>query len=101
MNTLSADKKIAVISALVEGNSIRSVSRMTDVDRNAINSLLLRTGDRCAAIMDAQMRKLKLRYLQMDECWTFVQKKRRRLRPGDPPEFGDAWCFVCLDEETN
>jgi transposase-like protein len=36
MNTLSAEKKLAVIAALVEGNSIRSISRMTDVDRNTI-----------------------------------------------------------------
>jgi transposase-like protein len=45
MNTLSAEKKLAVISGLVEGNSIRSISRMTGVDRNTINSLLLRTGE--------------------------------------------------------
>jgi len=46
------------------------------------------------------MRGLNLRYLQIDEAWTFVQKKRRHVRAGDPPEFGDAWCFVCLDEES-
>jgi len=46
MNSLPLEKKLAVISALVEGNSIRSVSRMTGVDRNTINSLLLRTGER-------------------------------------------------------
>lgn len=28
MNALSAEKKLAVISALVEGNSIRSISRI-------------------------------------------------------------------------
>jgi IS1 family transposase len=100
MNILSLDKKIAVIAALVEGNSIRSISRMTGVDRNTINSLLLRTGERCERIMDSQMRNLSLRYLQIDEAWTYVMKKKRRVRAGDPPEFGDAWCFVCLDEES-
>jgi IS1 family transposase len=100
MNALPLEKKLAVISALVEGNSIRSVSRMTDVDRNTINSLLLRTGDHCAVIMDTYMRNLRLQFLQIDECWTFITKKRRHVRDGDPPEFGDAWCFICLDEET-
>lgn len=47
MNSLPLEKKLAVISALVEGNSIRSISRMTNVDRNTISSLLLRTGERC------------------------------------------------------
>ena len=41
MYTLSTDKKIFVISGLIEGNSVRSISRMTNVDRNTINSPLL------------------------------------------------------------
>jgi len=34
MYTLSTDKKLAALSALLEGNSIRSTYRMTGVDRN-------------------------------------------------------------------
>lgn len=100
MYTLSTEKKLAVISALVEGNSIRSINRMTDVDRNTINSLLLRTGDRCTAILESQMQGIRCRHLQCDEIWTYVQKKNRRVRSGDSPEFGDQWVFVALDEET-
>jgi IS1 family transposase len=100
MNALSQEKKLAVISALVEGNSIRSISRMTGVDRNTINSLLLRTGDRCRQIMDDRMRNLECRYLQVDEIWTFVQKKRRNVRSGDSPEFGDQWVYVAIDAES-
>jgi len=100
MNTLPLDKKLAVISALVEGNSIRSISRITDVDRNTINSLLLRTGERCQQIMDHRMQNLECRFLQVDEIWTFVQKKRRNVRAGDPPEVGDQWVYVAIDAET-
>ncbi len=100
MNTLSLEKKLAVISALVEGNSIRSISRMTDVDRNTINSLLLRTGERCQQIMDERMRNLECRYLQVDEIWTFVQKKRRNVRSGDSPDVGDQWVYVAIDAES-
>ncbi len=32
MYTLSIEKKLAVLSALVEGNSIRSINRMTNAD---------------------------------------------------------------------
>jgi IS1 family transposase len=100
MYTLSIDKKLAVIAALVEGNSIRSISRMTNVDRNTINSLLLRTGDRCQQIMDQRMRNLECRYLQVDEIWTYVQKKRRNVRAGDSPEVGDQWVYVAIDAES-
>jgi IS1 family transposase len=101
MYTLSTDKKLAVLSALVEGNSIRSTSRMTDVDRNTINSLLLRTGERCSQIMDANMRNLKCSFVQCDEIWTYVGKKDRHVRKGeDSPEMGSQWVFVAVDEET-
>lgn len=100
MNTLSAEKKLAVLSALIEGNSIRSTSRMTGVDRNTINSLLLRTGDRCAKIMDGNMRNLHCGFVQCDEIWTYVGKKQRRVRKDDSPDLGDQWVFVAMDEDT-
>ncbi len=100
MYTLSNDKKLAVISALVEGNSLRSISRMTNVDRNTINSLLLRTGERCASLMDERMRQLPCRRLQCDELWTYVAKKARHVKDSDPAEFGDAWVYVSLDADT-
>ncbi|MGH7773274.1 MAG: helix-turn-helix domain-containing protein, partial [Candidatus Binatia bacterium] len=44
MNTLKTEKKLAVISALVEGNSIRSIERMTGVHRDTIMRLLTSVG---------------------------------------------------------
>jgi len=100
MYTLSLEKKLAVISGLVEGNSIRSISRLTDVDRNTINSLLLRTGEHCATLLDERMRRLHCRRLQCDEIWTYVAKKARHVKEDDPPEFGDQWVYVALDADT-
>src|SRR2546430_13440716 len=100
MYTLSTEKKLAVRSGLVEGNSLRSISRMTDVDRNTITSLLLRTGDYCADLMDGSMRNLRCGFVQCDEIWTFVGKKQRRVREGDSEEVGDQWVFVAMDAET-
>ena len=100
MYTLSNDKKLAVLAGLLEGNSIRSVNRMTGVDRNTINSLLLRTGERCARILDQHMRQLPCQRLQCDEIWTYVAKKNRHVKDDDPIEFGDQWVFVALDADT-
>jgi len=100
MYTLSTEKKLAVISALLEGNSIRSVNRMLDVDRNTIASLLVKTGDYCADLLDGSMRNLRCGYVQCDEIWTYVGKKQRRIREGDSEELGDQWVFVAMDAET-
>jgi IS1 family transposase len=50
--------------------------------------------------MDTKMRGLNLKHLQADEIWGFVAKKQRMVRDEDPDEYGDAWIFVALDEET-
>jgi IS1 family transposase len=55
---------------------------------------------RCADLLDSQMRELSCHYLQVDEIWTFVQKKARRVRSGDSSEVGDRWVFVAIDAET-
>ena len=92
MNVLKLDKQIAVISALVEGNSIRSISRMTGVHKTTIASLLYRVGDNCERIMKETMRNLDLNTIQADEIWCYVGKKQKRVTPEDKlhrPELGD------------
>ena len=53
-NVLNTDKQIAVISALAEGSSIRSIERMTGVHRDTIMRLGVRVGQGCTGLMDAQ-----------------------------------------------
>jgi hypothetical protein len=48
MNRLTTAKCVAVVAALVEGNSIRSMVCMTGVAKNTIAKLLLELGDACA-----------------------------------------------------
>ncbi len=56
MNHLKKENQVAVITALVEGNSIRSTERMTGVHRDTIVRLLQRTGAYCEWVMDIRMR---------------------------------------------
>jgi transposase-like protein/IS1 family transposase len=97
---LPVAKAEAILKLLVEGVSVRSIERITQVHRDTILRLLLLAGERCQKLMDSKMQNLKLRYLQIDEVWTYVQKKARRVKDDEPEEWGDAWIFVCLDEET-
>jgi transposase-like protein/IS1 family transposase len=88
------------LHCLLEGCSIRSTERLTGLNRNTIVRLLLVAGERSARLMDTRMRGLRPRYLQLDEIWTFVQKKAKNVRQGDSPEFGSQWVFVAIDAET-
>ena len=50
MNRLKSDKQAAVISALVEGVSVRSTERMTGVHRDTIIRLMVQVGETCSEI---------------------------------------------------
>jgi len=99
-NILPTDKKIAVIGALAEGSSIRSIERITGVHRDTIMRLGVKVGQGCTALMDAKMRDLSCNRLEMDEIWGFVGKKDRNIRPGDDPKLGNVWTFCAVDAET-
>jgi IS1 family transposase len=94
------DKAVLALRLLLEGNSIRSTERITELDRNTIMTLLVKAGDRSQALMDSKMRNLHPQHLQLDEIWTYVQKKNRRVRKDDSPEIGDAWVYVAIDADT-
>ena len=59
MNVLKPEKKLAVISALTEGCSIRSTVRMTGVHKKTIMKLLVEVGTRCQHMLDEKMRGLR------------------------------------------
>jgi IS1 family transposase len=101
MNKLSIDKQASIISALVEGNSIRSTERMTGVHRDTIMRLLVKTGNGCGVIMDQTMRNLPCKDIQVDEIWSYVGKKRSRIPESmRSPEIGDQWTYVAIDRDS-
>lgn len=99
-NSLPLEKQIMAISALAEGNSIRSVERMTGVHRDTIMRLGIRVGDACGKLMHEKMRELPCAKIEVDEIWGFVGKKEKQLEEGDAAELGNAWTFVAIDPKT-
>ncbi|MGD0264202.1 MAG: DDE-type integrase/transposase/recombinase [Candidatus Methylomirabilota bacterium] len=99
---MKLEKKLAVLSALVEGNSIRSTERMTGVHRDTIMRLLVEVGERCQNILDERMRGFHSRLIQADEIWTYCRCKQQRLADEEQnnPELGDQYVFVALDAES-
>jgi IS1 family transposase len=102
MNVLTSERRSQVVSALVEGNSIRSVARMSGVSRNTIMSLLVAVGAACAEYQDKALRNLPCKRVQCDEIWSFCYGKDKNL-PDDKRGvfgFGSVWTWTALDAET-
>jgi IS1 family transposase len=101
MNVLTQDERIRVVAALVEGNSLRSVSRMTGIARNTITKLLVDLGEACMEYHDLHIRSVKVKRLQCDEIWAYVGAKARNVS-AEKKEigWGDVWTWVALDADT-
>jgi len=101
MNLLSQDERIRIVAALVEGNSLRSVSRMTGIARNTITKLLVDLGEACMQYHDTHVRNLRVRRLQCDEIWAYVGAKQKNASPAKKEiGWGDVWTWVGLDADT-
>lgn len=99
-NVLNTDKQIAIIAALTEGSSIRSIERMTGVHRDTIMRLGVRVGQGCKALMDFKLVNLPCTRLEMDEIWGFVGKKERNVKPEDGNDVGSVWTFCAIDADS-
>jgi IS1 family transposase len=102
MNKLSRVKQTQVISALIEGNSIRAVVRMTGVAKDTVTKLLVSVGNACAEYHDRNVRHLKAGRIQCDEIWQFCYAKEKNV-PDDKKGqfgFGDVWTWVAIDADT-
>src|ERR1022692_4332425 len=97
-NVISTDKKVAVISALVEGCSVRSTSRMTGVSKGAILRLLVSVGQACIDFQDRAIRNIAAKRVQVDEIWSFVGCKQKNVTAEkmEAGICGDVWTFTRL-----
>ncbi len=96
------DKALLALNLLVEGASIRGISRVVGLEKKTVISLLLHAGQRAETRMDARVRKVRVKDVQVDELWGFVfckQWTKNALRPTDP-NVGDIYCFVAIERET-
>jgi IS1 family transposase len=102
MNQLNIYKRAQIISALVEGNSIRATSRMCDVAFNTVLKLLPEIGNACADYQDKTLRNLRCRRIECDECWSFVYAKQKNVPKKFKGQFGygDVWTWVAIDADT-
>jgi IS1 family transposase len=98
MNKLTTAKRVQIVSALVEGNSLRSTARMSDTAFNTVLKLLPEIGKACAKYQDKVLRNLPCKRVQCDEIHSFVYAKQKNLPDKKVGEygFGDVWTWVAI-----
>jgi hypothetical protein len=82
---------------IVEGNSIRSITRMTGVCQEAITKLLCDLGKACANHHNSIVTGLCTRRVRCDEVWSFCYAKEKNV-PSAKTRFG-CWKRLALDRD--
>ncbi len=101
-NVLPQKKRLAVLAALVDGNSERAIERLTEragepVSRPTISSLALKLGAGAQHLHNAMAFGLSTETIEQDEIWSYVGKKQARVTSEEHAAgLGEAYTFVSL-----
>jgi IS1 family transposase len=101
VNLLPLAKRAQILGLLVEGMSLRSVSRVADCSINTVTKLLVGVGTACAGFQNEALRNLPCKRVQCDEVWSFVYAKAKNA-PDMMKAVGQAgdvwtWTAICAD----
>lgn len=101
INRLSLADRARILGCLVEGNSLRSTTRITGRSINTVTNLLVDVGTACDLYQNEKLRKLKCKPIQCDEIWAFCGAKERNLPREQRGQYGRGdvytWTGLCAD----
>ena len=102
MNKLDIKTRVTILNLLVEGSSMRSISRITGVSINTVTKLLEDAGRACAAYHDVTVRNVKAAQVQCDEIWSFCYAKDKNVATAvaAPEGAGDVWTWTAIDRDS-
>lgn len=102
MNKLPLETRVRILNLLVEGSSLRSISRVCDVSINTVTKLLVDAGTVCAAFHDEKVRNVKAKRIQCDEIWSFCYSKAKNVPTAKRQDlaYGDVWTWTGLDADS-
>ena len=84
---ISMKEATMALGMLLEGMSIRAVQRLTGLHRDTIDDLILVVGENCQRLLDAKIKSVEVKDVQLDEIWSFVgMKEKTRVARGYSPK---------------
>ena len=85
---------------LVEGNSLRSTSRMADISINTVTKLLVDVGRACEKFHNEKVVSVEAKRVQCDEIWSFIYSKQKNVPEGMEDYAGDVWTWTAIDADS-
>jgi len=91
-----------ILHCLVEGNSVRGTARPCDVEKRTVPNVPTLAGEACERLFTERVRNVQVKDSELDEIWTFVGCKQKRLTPErlEKGMHGDAYTFIGLERHS-
>lgn len=101
-NRLPTEKRAQILGLMVEGNSLRAISRLADVSINTVTKLLVDLGEACLSYQADTLPNLPCTRIQLDEIWAFCYAKKRNVATAKaaPEGAGDVWTWTAICADT-
>ena len=102
MNKLAHAKRVLILNMLIEGSSMRSISRVADVSINTVAKLLQDAGEACEDFHNEAVRGVVSKRVQCDEIWAFCYAKAKNVATAKaaPAGAGDLWTWTAIDADS-
>jgi transposase-like protein/IS1 family transposase len=94
------DVAAKALAMMLEGMSVRAISRLTGLHKHTILALMNTASERARQLLDSRIRNISPRFVQMDEMWAYIHTREPHLNEGDPAEWGSTMLWLALDSET-
>jgi hypothetical protein len=102
MSRLPLEKRVQILSMLVEGSAMHSISRVCDVSIGAVSKLLVDAGGVCADFHHERVQGVTLRRFRCNEIWSFREVTAKSVAAVEPkPCTRDLWTWTALDVDSN
>jgi hypothetical protein len=101
VSRLPLEKRVQVLSMLIEGSPMHMVSRACDVAINSVSKLLADAGRVCAKFHDERVQGVRSKRISCSEIWSFRSEVKnaggaKATRAGAD----DVWTWTALDVDS-
>ena len=102
MNKLDPAKRAQILGMMVEGMSIRAITRLTGASKNTVAKLLATAGHAALEYQNQKLRNLTCKKVQCDEIWSFVYAKQKNVpeKMQGRKDVGSVWTWTAIDADT-
>ena len=102
MNRLPIEKRAQIVGLMVEGMSMRAITRLTGVSINTVTKLLEDVGLACNLYQAQTLVNLPCKRVECDEIWAFCYAKEKNVAPADKGVlgYGDVYTWTGMDADS-